>query len=351
MRKTKIVTHAGKAHRDDFLSCCAILFHAYRQGMVSYIERRLVGDYDLRCKDTWVVDTGGCYSPELKNFDHHQQGAPPGLCSLDMVLGEILGDVSYATYRRHSPWLRTTSAHDNAGSQGASASLGLSVQNYYATRSPIETCMLNAFGEMTVIHPESPLSHTMREIGRFLLSDADEMTTAMEDRLQAVPPPFYHAGLKVWDVRSAWGTGSDSLTSELVKRQASARSVDLIIGKSNRSGGISLYRTGWASTKLDLAKLRDTRHVTFTHNNGFYAVVASTATSEELTAIITAASNLKGRNEHDEQEAADIDQGAIDLEAEDGGAGAGSQDFGSIPYGDGPCDEGEADGLAVPTAE
>lgn len=348
MRRNKIVTHAGKAHRDEFLACCVILFHAYRQGMVSYIERRFVGDADLRCKDTWVVDTGGSYDPLLKNFDHHQQGIPDHLCSLDMVLRELLDDTNYEAYRKHSLWLRTTAAHDNAGSQEASASLGLSVQSYYATRSPVEASMLNAFSEVTVIHPESPLSYTMRDIGRFLLNEAAEMTSEMEARLLSAPPPFYHAGVKVWDVRSAWGSGSDSLSVGLINQAASVRSVDLVVGRSNRTGGISLYRMSWATKKLSFAKLDDMTHVTFSHKNGFYAVMAAAASNEEVTAVITAATQKRDTN--DEQEEADIDQGPFGLETGDSLPGVGPQDLGVSPGGDGPGSPGQGYGPAVPEA-
>jgi hypothetical protein len=299
MRKNKIVTHAGKAHRDEYLACCAIMFHAYREGKVSYVERRLAGDGDLRCKDTWVVDTGGEYSPYRRNFDHHQRDAPEGMCSLDMVLLEILGDQRYEAYRKFSPWLRLTAAHDNDGNQAAAQSLGLSNQSYYATRSPVEHCMLNAFAEVTVVHPESPLAANMREIGRFLLCEAEEITAGMEERLIASPAPFMHAGLRVWDVRSAWGSGSDSLTVAMVNQAASVRSVDLIVGRNNRTGGVSLYRTGWAGSKMDLSRLHEMEGISFAHKNGFYAIADSDVSVELLTAAITAASNMTSKNERE----------------------------------------------------
>ena len=290
MRKTRIVTHNGKAHRDEYLACSVILFHEYRQGRQCFIERRLAGSADLGVKDTWVVDTGGRWEPELRNFDHHQNDPRlEGQCAFDLVLRDILGSSVYDTYRACSPWMKLTAAHDTLGSAGAASHAGIDVKAYVSTRSPIERAALSCFGEVGVVHIESPLAIAMRETGRMILTEVEEYTTLAPDKLGAAPPPFDHAGMRVWDLRSAW-TDDDNVSLAMINHAASGRSVDVVVGRSSRTGGTSLYRQAWATQKLDLSRLKDEAGVKFVHKNGFYAILAPDLADTALTELLAMSS-------------------------------------------------------------
>jgi hypothetical protein len=286
MKRTKIVTHNGKAHRDEYLACCVIMYDAYRKGQLTYIERRMCGESDLSCKDTWVVDTGGEWDAAFHNFDHHQDDPElSAVCSFDLVMRHILGRTAFDTYSACSPWVKLTALHDTAGGAVAASSMGIDTKTYVATRSPIEKAMLAAFSELSVIHPESPLSYCMRETGRIVVAEAEEISVGLRDRIAAAPAPFEVAGLRVWDVRSAWGD-NDHVSLAAVNHAASTRSVDLVVGRNQRSSGVSLYRTAWATTKLDLNHIRDETGVKFAHKNGFYAVVAGEVSDTGLKDLI-----------------------------------------------------------------
>lgn len=275
MKKTKIVTHSGKAHRDEYLACCVIMYDAYRRGQLTYIERRMCGESDLACKDTWVVDTGGEWNAASHNFDHHQDDPElTSVCSFDLVMRHILGVHAFDTFSACSPWVKLTALHDTAGGAVAASSMGIDTKTYIATRSPIEKAMLAAFSELSVIHPETPLAYCMRETGRIVVTEAEEVSVGMQERIAAAAPPFVVAGLRVWDVRSAWGE-NDHVSLASVNHAASTRSVDVIVGRNQRSGGSSLYRTAWATSKLNLNSIREMTGVKFVHKNGFYAVLTS----------------------------------------------------------------------------
>lgn len=286
MKKTKIVTHNGKAHRDEYLACCVIMFHAYRNGQLSYIERRMVGENDLQCPNTWVVDTGGRWDEDGLNFDHHQDDpAVAGLCAFDLVMMKIMGRRNCDTYRACSPWMKLTAVHDTSGTSSAAGAFGMDIKAYLATRSPIEKAMLSAFAETNIVHSESPLAYVMRETGRMVLLEAEEITADIPDKILLAPPPFYHAGVKVWDIRCAWGD-DDHVSMALVNQAASVRSVDVVVGKNNRTGGVGVYRTAWASKKLDLSHIKEMPGVKFVHKNGFYAVITNEVSDTNISEMI-----------------------------------------------------------------
>lgn len=52
---------------------------------------------------------------------------------------------------------------------------------------------------------------------------------------------------------------------------------------------MSLYRQAWATSKVDLAKLKDVPGVKFVHKNGFYAVVSSEVSDTDLAKMLAAA--------------------------------------------------------------
>lgn len=291
MRKTRIVTHNGKAHRDEFLACSMVMYNEYRAGRLCFIERRMVSDSDLGCKNTWVIDTGGVWDPENNNFDHHQNDTRvEGLCSLDLVMQKILGEHAYNTFRAVNPWLKLIAVHDTLGAADAAIAAGMDIKAYLATRSPIERVTLNRFAETQVVHVDSPLAICMRETGRMLVTEAEEAAEAGPNLIASAPPPFEHAGLRVWDIRNAW-SGEDTVSMALVNQAASSLKVDVVVGKNSRTGATGIYRQAWATEKLDLYRIREAAGVKFAHKNGFYAVVSSDILDQDLALLISSSSN------------------------------------------------------------
>lgn len=108
--------------------------------------------------------------------------------------------------------------------------------------------------------------------------EAEEVTQQVPANLDVTPPPFEHAGMRVWDIRSAWvGEGE----------------VDVVIGRNSRAPGSCIYRQAWSTEKVDLFKLKDTLGVGFAHKNGLYAVVANEASDRAIMDMLSIASNVE----------------------------------------------------------
>lgn len=290
MKRIKIVTHHGRAHRDEYLACCAIIYHVYCKGHLAFIERRLPGESDLINKDTWVVDTGGVFDPDHKNFDHHQEAEETrGKCALDLVLEHLLPENQMRVFRATQTWLKVTAMHDNSSVAETANALRIPIPVYVSTRSPVERIMLNLFSELSLVHPESPLMHIMRETGRLLFAEAERLSDDLEGRLSSVPGPFQHAGLRVWDIRTAWKDASDHVELALVNQAAAKRSVDIIIGRNSRHSTTGIYRTSIGTPKIDMTHLEGWPGVRFAHKNGFYVVVEPDTTDVQIMTMIGAA--------------------------------------------------------------
>jgi len=286
MRRTKIITHYGKAHRDEFLACCIVFFTEYRYGRTCVLERRVATQTDLASPNVWVVDTGNVYDPTHLNFDHHQIHGD--MCSLDMVLKHTLGDDVYQSFRAVSPWLKNTTTQDNSGAKVAADRLNIDLSTYMSTRSPIEKFVLSRFSETMIIHCESYLSALMRDIGRMIVTDAEHVSDELPDMINSLPSPSDHNGLRIWDIRSM--VSDDSTALAVINQAAHQRGVEIMISSTGRSGGgFGLYRQAWAKSKIDLSLLKDQPQVKFTHKNGYYAVIDSSLDDNAIIQLLDSA--------------------------------------------------------------
>ncbi len=274
MRRVKIITHPGKAHRDEFLACAVAAFSIYRSGSTATIERRIAGDSDLDSSSVWVIDTGMRWDAQNLNFDHHQEDAQvEGRCALDLVLLHVLDQRAYDMFRLCNPWLRTTALHDNTGAVGAAKALGMDVKSYLGTRSPLEKAALARFGEHSVIHPGSQVMGELIDTGRVLVCEAETMRHFDEEVIPSLSLPFEHLGVRVWDVRAA-RLEDETISTAMLNHAAAGKSVDIVVSSSTRNANqVGLYRQPRASGRLDFSKLTGLPGVNFAHKNGFYAVL------------------------------------------------------------------------------
>lgn len=286
MRRVKIVTHNGSAHRDDFLACCVVLFHEYSTHMIRpVIERRLALPQDLASKHTYVIDTGGEWDPDLLNFDHHQADhRVVEKCALDLVLAHLMDSDDYRHYCKSNEWLRLTTIQDTRGSSEAALSLGLTLKSYSLTRSPVELYVLKWFAESSFVFPDSPLFMVMLEIGRGLLASVPDLS-AQYAALRSIPGPVALGDVAVWDIRAAW-SNDDRNSFAVVNDMAARLGVDVVIGHNLRNNKVGLYRQEWASAKVDLSLLAAHPKHYSSHQNGFYAVVDATVKDFELVEMI-----------------------------------------------------------------
>lgn len=289
MRKVRIVTHNGSAHRDEFLACCAVLFHEYADRLVQpVIERRMFTEQDLRCDHTYVIDTGGRWEPDFLNFDHHQADSLVAeRCALDLVLEHLMGDDTYQGFCRANDWLRLTTIQDTRGSNEAALSIGATPRIYSITRSPVELYVIKWFSEASVVYADSALYATMREIGRGLLSSVPDVQSQLR-ALRAIPGPRDVGGVLLWDIRAAWDN-DERHSFAIVNDMASKMAVDIVVGHNLRHSKVGLYRQEWSANKLNLARLEGHPKFHSAHPNGFYAVVSGDVKDFELIEMVAMA--------------------------------------------------------------
>ena len=70
----QVVTHDGIFHADELLACAALSI-AYGRDNLAIIRSRdsKVLEIATSNKDTWTIDVGNSYDPEMLNFDHHMR--------------------------------------------------------------------------------------------------------------------------------------------------------------------------------------------------------------------------------------------------------------------------------------
>jgi hypothetical protein len=67
----KIISHLNPRHMDDFLAI-AILKTKYPDAEIDFVHPQSVPNSYLEDPEIILVDVGGNYNPQLKNYDHHQ---------------------------------------------------------------------------------------------------------------------------------------------------------------------------------------------------------------------------------------------------------------------------------------
>ncbi len=135
---TKIITHSGVAHLDDFLSVCLIL---YKDKTVDMILRQAeVSKEDLKDPTIWKIDISETYDPDIKAFDHHQEGIND--CSFSLLLKY------WGVWERANKvysWIPTVVEIDTSGVKQFVEQKGISYDVYFQLDSFVKTAFLEIF--------------------------------------------------------------------------------------------------------------------------------------------------------------------------------------------------------------
>ena len=135
MARELVITHSGSAHFDEVLAVALIL--ATKAGTNFDIARREPSLAELEDPGIWVVDVGGRYEPEKRNFDHHQ--------SLDCPAGFVLVARYLGLYDSLSvlPWWNFKDSVDRVGPVKASQEFGAG--DDLVNRNPVENWLVDRF--------------------------------------------------------------------------------------------------------------------------------------------------------------------------------------------------------------
>ena len=272
-----ILTHPGRAHKDEFLACSVMLaLHAVP------VVRREPTPADLATPATCVVDVGDRHEPALNNFDHHQlpKDHPP-TCSLSLVL-QNLG--RYEDARQFCDWLEPAEWFDSRGPLGTAKWLGVPSDVVFKLNSPIDITLLRRFALASRLTPGEPLWEMMRMIGEDLLDYLKTMRARLD---------FIARHAEVWTVDLAGSPAqilflprTDPLPEDPslgIERYIESRGLsDQIVGtvtpdRRSTGYGLSRYRD---NARLNGTRIAERPGVHFANARGFVAKTSVTDIAE-----------------------------------------------------------------------
>jgi hypothetical protein len=287
--KTTIVTHPGRAHRDDFLAVCWLLGDVTDSPEV---YRREPTQEDLDDSTVYVLDIGGQYDPRRRNFDHHQLPADsPPTCALQLLLEYELGtEVAHQTF----PWLFVTGLFDSKGPRAVAEHFGIPTKSLGQLASPLEALILEMFAQVSYMHPSDALHKVMTAIGFNMWERANNFAKAKAQvgavvwELTKGDTRFY-ALAALGDTRNMTHPAYLPEIMELKRREAVEQGADPVVSISpsldGRSDGWTLYRYG-DNKNVDFNRIRVNPKVNFVHANGFLAKVGMDVTLDDLLAMV-----------------------------------------------------------------
>ena len=273
MSFSKILTHPGGSHKDEFLACCLLIA---RYG--APLTRREPTTEDLADATIAVVDVGGEHAPERGNFDHHQfpKDHPP-LCALSLVL-QHLG--VYDDARAFCDWLEPAEWFDTRGPVETARWLGIDREQLSKLNSPIDTTLLRRFAKVATLDPGEPLWEIMRWIGADLLDYLAELRKRLD---------FIASVGEFWEIESPDGPFQvlflprtepmpdepSAGLSRFIDGHPDGGNVVGLVYPDRRGSGFGLSRHN-DHPRLDFTRIQDCEDVHFAHARGFVAKTSAT---------------------------------------------------------------------------
>ncbi|MFU8847722.1 MAG: MYG1 family protein [Opitutales bacterium] len=278
---TKIITHPGGAHKDDFLACCLLL----AQNAV-LIERRDPREEELDAADVAVIDIGHRHEPSLKNFDHHQfpREHPPS-CALSLVLKDL---GLYEDAKSFCEWLETSEWLDCRGPVNTANWLGADREILAKLNSPVDITLLRRFAAQEIHQAGEPVWEVMRMIGEDLVA----YITGLRTRLNEIAEQA-----EVWQLKgfkALFLPRHEPLPDEpsaglgrYIEEQGLEDEVLATVYPDRRGQGYGMRRYK-DDLRLDFTRLEGEPDVHFTHQQGFIAKTSATEVSR-LQALLAQA--------------------------------------------------------------
>jgi hypothetical protein len=266
---TTVITHPGQAHADEVIAIAILLT---KLGVTQIIRRQPTED-ELNDPDTWVIDVGGRYEPDRRNFDHHNVPGNENDCSFDLILDHF--NLSVAA-RAASPWLAFKSSIDCYGPYATASKFGMDPETLFATISPIESQVLQLFAEAQEIKPGDFLYQLMEMVGRGLVDYWTKFAYQLELAYKATT--IEADDLLFVDYRSVGSLGAGVMSKHMTDIRAAGSIVtdDRDPGAEDR---VVLYRHK-DHPRVDFRRLNaDEMH--FVHHNGFIAKTKDGDTTDD----------------------------------------------------------------------
>ena len=269
----RIITHGRQAHRDDFL---AVALGLVLYGIVPVFRREPTED-ELGNPRVLVLDVGGRYDPELRNFDHHQRTREdPPECALSLFVRYVGLEDAFLL----RPWWRFTIVKDAHGPRAAAQLLGLE-ELPIETISPIEGVILNRFARQqgTV---DAVTVRRMAEFGADLLEYTQRYARDY-DLLKKKVVIQRVDGLPTFVLDEE----ATPTTNGVLARDRKRERPDVVMSVArspDKDASWALYRYD-DDPNVDFRAVADDPRVKFTHSSGFLAVLRLDATLGDALAL------------------------------------------------------------------
>lgn len=270
---SKIVTHPGGSHKDEFLAVCVL---AAKSG--APIERREPSVEDLSNPAVAVVDVGGEHVPARMNFDHHhfpREHEPT--CSVSLVLQH------YGLYEDallFCPWLEPAEWFDSRGPNRTAQWLGVPRDVVPKLNSPIDITLLRRFAACTSLVPGNPLYEVMRFIGEDLIAYLQNVRRSID---------FVAQHAVVWSLPAEGGPieavylprtdppveDPSNAVAAYVRASGLQKRVAAMVYPDRRGGGFGIGRYE-DHAGLDFSRVEGEPDVHFAHKSGFVCKTSAT---------------------------------------------------------------------------
>jgi len=279
---TKIVTHPGHAHRDDFLSVCFVLAMCSQHQNMPSVYRRDPTEHELKDPNIVVIDIGERHEPELSNFDHHQfpRDHKP-CCALSLILQNM---TIYEEANRGFRWLTVTEKFDSKGPYEVAKDIGVDWNTISdATFSPVEEAVLHLFAKTFDGGQSGIYLGLMTTIGTELLNTLEMFTGRWQQLSDSLTTTSVNGNEIVFSL-GILGDNDPSFALSAYVEENHPNAVATIT-HDDRGDGYCLFRLN-DSSKIDFSKIENDEHVLFAHKNGFVAKTHTTISNEKLIELL-----------------------------------------------------------------
>lgn len=252
----KIITHNGRAHRDDFLAVCITLATVDNPAMV--IRKEWPSEEELNNPETFVLDFGKEYNPAKLNFDHHHIVGGEQ-CAFTLIL-EHFGMRDYNAM----PWIKYVEVDDHCGPMATGTLLGnggKNVKEYLF--NPLEEYFIDQFSQKAEMMEGDWLYDLMKKIGKLIQTQylnyqedkkAIEKCVEIENYLGFVVAKSSTLKRHVWHSNAFYTFCKEN-------------KVDIIFGSNDRGAGA--FRLTRRAERIDFNKAAGIEGVKFIHQSGF----------------------------------------------------------------------------------
>ena len=249
-----IIVHDGKAHHDDFLATCVLIYKTNQRA----IRTKALPEH-LENSEFWVVDQGLLFNPELHNFDHHH--IREEICAFSMILDYFYGK----SYREAFPNLRFVEIYDSYGPKLAAKFAKVSEESLDIIFSPICTSVINLFSNING-EINDPMYSVMKDIGK-TICDQIETSEKYMNILESGVQNYSFNNIRILDITDCKIEDGFKIENLPTKKYCKDKriEIDVILTKDSRNAGF--YRM--ISSNTDVIKFLPNEKANFCHNSGF----------------------------------------------------------------------------------